>query len=685
MKPHKKLKISNLFYRSILLILSTIFVNELVSMYIIKHISFSNLVTKTLVDAITFSILLFPSLYFWVFMPFAKQVKKDTFQQKEFLNSKTVSLFTNEKISNNDISFINSTYSTNKIVTYLVLSLFIGEIFSMLIVYFINFSNHFEEMIADSMVLIVFSLPALYFFVYHPLTLEIKKREKALLDLNLSELKFRSAFLTSPDAICINRLNTGEFISINKGFTTILGYTENDVMGNHPKDLNIWKKPKEKEKMYFILNKYGFVNNFEMEIESKSGVLIYGLLSATILEIEGVQHIMCITKDITEIKNNEIILQEAKQKAEESDQLKTEFLHNMSHEIRTPLNGILGFSNFLNEPDLSPEKRVHFINIIQNSGKQLMQIIDDILEISILETKQVKVIENQVCLNDILLELFSIFDIKAKENKTPLFLKRGLTDLESTLFTDKTKVNKILSNLLENALKFTTEGNIELGYQLKNKELEIYVKDTGIGINPKKHALIFDRFSQAEKDLSKNVGGLGLGLSIAKENTELLGGKISVSSKLGKGATFLVTIPYKPVYSNSETTTINSTDLDKSTILIVEDEEINFLYLETLLVENLKINCEIVHAKNGKESIAICKINPKIDIVLMDLKMPIMNGFEATKQLKKLYPNLPIIAQTAYSSKEDQAKAFTAGCNDFISKPITKEMLHTTIKKYIEI
>ncbi|MFK5957524.1 MAG: PAS domain S-box protein [Lutibacter sp.] len=388
-------------------------------------------------------------------------------------------------------------------------------------------------------------------------------------------------------------------------------------------------------------------------------------------------------EDITQQKNTEKALTIAKEKAEESDRLKTEFLNNMSHEIRTPMNGILGFSQMLAEHDLDADKQRNFVNIIQNSGHQLLQIIDDILEISRLGTKQVKVIEEEVSLNDTLIELFSIFDIKAKENKTPLYLKNGLSDVQSIIYTDKTKLNKIISNLLENALKFTNNGFIEFGYNLKNNtsspSLEIYVKDTGIGIKPEKHELIFKRFEQAEKELTKKVGGLGLGLSIAKENTELLGGKITVESEMMKGATFFVTIPFKPVHKIIETTEEDN----NYTILIAEDEEVNYMYLETILKDIMKLNCTILHAKNGRETIEICKNNAAIDIILMDLKMPVLNGLKATKQIRKFNAKLPIIAQTAYSTIEDKEEALAAGCNDFISKPIEKETLVNVINTFL--
>ncbi|MFK5957525.1 MAG: PAS domain S-box protein [Lutibacter sp.] len=387
-------------------------------------------------------------------------------------------------------------------------------------------------------------------------------------------------------------------------------------------------------------------------------------------------------QDITERKFIEQELVKAKEAAEESDRLKTEFLNNMSHEIRTPMNGILGFSEMLESPEISVEKRQYFVKIIRNSGKQLLQIIDDILEISRLGTKQVKAFNENVCLNNTLFELFSIFDIKAKENKTPLYLKKGLSDKESTIVIDKTKLNKVLSNLIENALKFTNEGFIEFGYKLQNNQLILYVKDTGIGIDKEKQELIFGRFSQAEKELSKNVGGLGLGLSIAKENTELLGGKIFVESVKGKGATFFMTIPYHPVYNNLKESEKNIKST--STILIAEDEEVNYLFLETLLVDILKLEYTILHAKNGVEAIEMCKTNPKISMVLMDLKMPVMSGYEATKKIREFLPKIPIIAQTAYSTKEEEDRAIEAGCNEFISKPINKEMLFKIIENYLK-
>jgi PAS domain S-box-containing protein len=395
-----------------------------------------------------------------------------------------------------------------------------------------------------------------------------------------------------------------------------------------------------------------------------------------------------IGRDITEIKRKEDSLIKLKEKAEESNRLKTEFLNNMSHEIRTPMNAILGFSNILGKPNLTREEQKQYIDIIQTSGKQLLKIINDILEISKLGTKQVKITEKAICLNSLLSEHFSIFRLKAGEKKIPLYLKTGLSDNESTIISDDTKLNKILSNLLENAIKFTNEGFIEFGYQLKNRKIEIYVKDTGIGIISESQKNIFERFSQEEKGLSRKVGGLGLGLSISKENAELLGGKITLHSEKGKGSTFFVTIPYKPVnkkiliHNSEKDKEIITVNQDQFTILIVEDEEVNYLYIEILL-RNLKLNFITLHAKNGKEAVEMCKENSEVDLVLMDMKMPIMTGFEATKLIKQFRPNLPIVAQTAYSTNDEKEHAFSVGCDDFISKPISEKTINGIINKYL--
>lgn len=553
---------------------------------------------------------------------------------------------------------------------------------------------------------------------YEALNEELQKANIELLKANEqieeSERRYKIIYNNTPVLLHSSDLE-GNLISVNEYWLDTMGYTKEEVLGTKASQ---YLTEASQRKYASIVKEYfetGTLRNVAIQVIRKDGVLIDMLVSSKLFsDAEGnPKHTMTNLVDISKIKeaekrknelNKQLII--AKEKAEESDRLKTEFINNMSHEIRTPMNGILGFANLLNKPDLTHHKREFYIKIIQNSGAQLLKIIDDILEISKLGTKQVKVIEKEVSLNDVFLELFSIFDIKAKENKIPLYLKKGLSDEESIIYTDKSKLDKIVSNLLENAMKFTQGGFVEFGYNLVDKEgvvyqnideliankiqktfIQIYVKDTGVGIHKDKQKAIFERFAQESKEVATKTGGLGLGLSIAKENTELLGGDITVESVKGKGSVFYVTFPYKPIFLIEELKTKDAGNGKRRTyhVLIAEDEEINFIFLETLLEKEIGLNCKIIHAKNGVEAVEFCKQNPDFDMVFMDLKMPGMDGFEATKKIKEFRPELPIIAQTAYTTNFEREKAVEVGCSGFVSKPIEPELLERLIKEHLVV
>ena len=376
-------------------------------------------------------------------------------------------------------------------------------------------------------------------------------------------------------------------------------------------------------------------------------------------------------------------LAKTKQKAEERNWLKSAFLNNISHEIRTPMNGIIGFAEMLKNLNITDERQKNYSDIIISSAYQLLSIVESIIQLSTLDSGEELVNKEKICINDILFKLQNTYLPKAKSQNINLYSKKSLHDSQVYVYTDKTKLYQILDNLVSNSLKFTHKGYIEFGYKLEKGFIQFYVKDTGIGIEKELHEKVFDRFWQADMGPTRKYHGTGIGLTIAKSYIELLGGKIWFTSEVNLGTSIYFAIPYEPVLEDY----IPKVDIkpdkkvywaDKS-ILIAEDEEINYTYLEQLLFET---GIKIFHAKNGREAVEYCKTF-KIDLVLMDIKMPILNGYEATEEIKKFKPNIPIIAQTAYSNIKDKQKAFKSGCNDFISKPIKHIELIETIEKQI--
>lgn len=377
----------------------------------------------------------------------------------------------------------------------------------------------------------------------------------------------------------------------------------------------------------------------------------------------------------------------AKEQAEESDQLKSSFLANMSHEVRTPMNGIIGFSQFLKDPDLTYENRMRYINIINESCQQLLSIVEDILEISKLETGQIEMLNEEFDPEEIINIVLDNYESICKQKGLELNYQKNILQ-KKFLFADKMKVLQILKNLMSNAVKFTHKGKIDIGLKENKEYVEFYVKDTGIGIEENLKEKIFDRFRQAEKAMARNYGGTGLGLSIAKGYVGLIGGEIWVESEKDKGSTFFFRIPYngnkilnaEPKIDNVNQPVIN---FNKAKVLVAEDEEINYQYMKRVFNE-IGIN-NIIRAYNGQEAINICEQGHGINLIMMDLKMPIVDGFEATKKIKSMNLNIPIIAQTALAISGDKQKALDAGCDDYISKPIDYDHLLDIVRKYISL
>ncbi|MFN8256054.1 MAG: PAS domain S-box protein [Bacteroidales bacterium] len=484
-----------------------------------------------------------------------------------------------------------------------------------------------------------------------------------------------------PAFIAIVDINSLEYRFINQKFVNSFGKERNEIVGSHISKI-IGQKNYEFALEYIEQVRQGktasYVNKFN---------LVEGVRYANVNYVPGyneknqLDKIIVLTFDITDQKNAELELIAAKEHAEESDRLKTAFLQNMSHEIRTPLNAISGFSGLLVEPDLSPEKRQNFVSIIQNSSRQLISIVTDILTISSLETRQEKLNIKPVCINNIIIELLAIHKQQISNRSISIYTKQSLNDHQSEIYTDETKVTQILSNLLANAIKFTHEGFIEFGYHLKENWLEFFVKDTGIGIKPAFHDKIFERFHQADRSINRLYGGTGLGLAISKAFVELLGGKISVQSEPEKGATFFFTIPYRPVNKESDISPVQNSKITSKTILVAEDEEFNYLYIEEVL-KTLNIN--IIHTKDGQETVDVFKNNMAIDLILMDIKMPILDGYEAAKKIRVISPDTPIVAQSAYALEHEQAK-FKGIFNDYLTKPVLADDLKNIVLKYVKI
>lgn len=389
-------------------------------------------------------------------------------------------------------------------------------------------------------------------------------------------------------------------------------------------------------------------------------------------------------QDITDRKMIENELREAKTHAEESDRLKSAFLANMSHEIRTPMNGILGFAEILKDDTIPVSERQEYLSIIENSGRHLLNLINDIVDVSKIEAGLMNVVISEESVNELLDKLFLFFNNKTLKNKNIEFILTKPENInEIILKTDKTRFNQIFSNLISNAIKFTNAGSIEFGYQILNdNSLLFFVKDSGEGIPIEKQKLIFERFMQAETNGTRASEGTGLGLAISKAFVELLGGKIWVESEEGRGSIFYFSHPYQGKFIEYKQNVAKITDtgfiinLNGKTILVAEDVESNFLLLNVMLKQT---ECGVLWAKNGEEVVEMVKNIPEIDLVLMDLRMPVMDGYEATRIIKQLRPSLPVIAQTAYSLDSDKNKSFEAGCSEHITKPIIKSEMFTKI------
>ena len=551
---------------------------------------------------------------------------------------------------------------------------------------------------------------------------ERKQAEEALRE---SEEKYRNLIVTTSEGFWL--IDSGQkTIDVNQSLCNMLGYSRSEMIDKTPFDFvndeNLKVLKEQASRITTTLHR-----TYEIILKKKNGINLPTIFNATSLIDKNGKPCgsFVLLTDITERKlaetelvkakekaeESELELQskneeyetineelnqtnedlhKAKEKAEESDRLKSAFLSNMSHEIRTPMNGILGFSDLLKEPGLTGEEQQSYVAVIKKSGTRMLNTINDIISMSKIEAGLIELNMQESNINDQIEYIYTFFKPEMERKGMQFSFRNSLPSNEAIINIDREKVYSILTNLVKNAVKYSEKGSIEFGYTLKKDgelaELEFYVKDTGIGIPKDRQKAIFDRFIQADIADKHAFQGSGLGLSISKAYIEMLGGKIWVESEEGKGSTFYFTLPYQ-----SETIKENSSEYEilppvevspikKLKILIAEDDETSD---ELLSIAVQKIGSEIISVRTGTEAVTACRDNPDIDLVLMDIAMPGINGYEATRQIRKFNKDVIIVAQTAFGLSGDREKALSAGCNDYIAKPIKKDELLEKIEKLL--
>ena len=502
-----------------------------------------------------------------------------------------------------------------------------------------------------------------------------------------NQLQKLSVAVEQSPAIVVITDPEGNIEYVNPAFTLVTGYSTEEATGQNPRILKSGLMPPSVYEELWKTILSGNVWYGELQNKKKNGELYWdqAVISAIRNKKNVITNFVAVKVDITEQKKMFAELIAAKQKAEESDRLKSAFLANISHEIRTPMNGILGFAQLLKEPHLTGEEQTDYIDLIQQSGVRMLNLINNLINVSRIEAGEIMLQVSETPVNELLRDLYAFFKPEIDKKGLRLQYTTGLPDSESVIETDSGKLIQILTNLIQNALKFTSSGEIDFGYNRIDGTLEFYVIDSGIGIAPEMKAKIFHRFHQVDNTLTRNQEGSGLGLNISKAYVELLGGTIRVESREGQGSEFYFTLPYRHIFAQN--IRIPSPVIQKPviiapaiTVLIAEDDAVSSLLLKKNLAGE---NINTIFAVNGVEAIEMVRQYHEIDIVLMDIKMPLMNGYEATRLSKELRPDLPVIIQTAFTSKEERENAKKAGCDGYITKPINKIELHKLMLKLL--
>ncbi len=525
----------------------------------------------------------------------------------------------------------------------------------------------------------------------HQIELEMQNEslKQAKAKAELAEIKYAELYDFAPSGhLSLTRM--GEIINLNKSTETLLGkdrshlinssfgfFVSEDTRAVYNRFLQKVFKSKLKE-------------TCELKLETGGNSVKYTLVNGIMSNLD--EKCLITLTDITKQKRTERELIKEKEKAEENERLKSSFLANMSHEIRTPMNGILGFTELLKNFKLTGKEQQNYIEIIEKSGIRMLNIINDIISISKIESQQVEVSLSETNINEQVEYIYHFFRPEAEQKKLHISYKNELPKNEAFINTDREKVYAVLTNLVKNAIKFTQTGSIELGCSKKDGFFEFYVKDSGPGIPEGQMEMVFKRFRQGTKDLTLNHEGAGLGLSISKAYVEMLGGKIRAENNTGKngnasGAAFFFTIPDHPVKKTNHITLTTPTPTNKPqkkkirklNILLVEDDK----FSEILITKMVKdFSGKFLTATTGIEAVNIFRKNADINLVLMDINMPEMDGYEATRKIREFNKEVIIIAQTGYALDGDREKSIDAGCNDYIAKPVPRIELKRMLNNY---
>lgn len=515
----------------------------------------------------------------------------------------------------------------------------------------------------------------------------IHERERIKSVLSAEKSRLRYMIDAIPDLIFFKDVES-RFLGCNKAFEKYINKKSEEIIGLSEFDLfNKAEASRYLKSDKTIMRTLAPERSTNwLEISPGQRCLFYTLKTPYFDSENNLLGIIGISRDITEMEETRQRLILAKEKAEESDRLKTAFLANMSHEIRTPMNAIIGFSDLLAEDDLTAEDKKDFILKIKNSGRSLMALINDIIDIAKIEAGQLKVSESACDINSILKEIHGTFEeLRNISGKKSISLNLIVPDSSEKLIvvTDPMRLQQIITNLLSNALKFTEFGSIDFGYKIDGDFLSFFVKDTGIGILRSKQKLLFQRFSQLDPSTTRKYGGTGLGLAISKNLVDLLGGNIGMESNPGKGSLFYFNIPYKPAKKQpvkESKTDFQFVNWSGKTILIAEDMIQNYLLMEALLKRSA---VRLLHAANGQIAVDIVRAEPNIDLILMDIQLPIKTGYEAMREILEIRPDIPVMSYTAFALPHEREKSLTAGFVDFIPKPIKAETLIPLLDKYL--